>query len=309
MMTADRHAFGRPGLADADVLLESWDDADGGGHRPAELLASFPELIAVSITPFGLDGPCSGRRRDGPRDHLASGGLLSLGGYPGRRTGRAVRRPEPARPPRSSAPSPRLARSPGREDRRAGRHARRVGPGGGRLRARGRDPAIRPDGHVRRRMGDVPREAGTGVFPCADGYVSMVAGRLGRPRAWTALTRWLVDAGVEGARRLGPRVELVPVPTAARGRRPFSESSADSPRPGPGASCTWRPRGGASPSPRSTRSPMSLPTSSWQRGHSSGWSSDPRSMRPRSCRAPIPPRRDLGCAPRADGGRRRAGLG
>ena len=47
-------------------------------------------------------------------------------------------------------------------------------------------------GRVRRRAGDVPREAGTGIYACADGYVSMVAGRLGTARAWKALTAWLV---------------------------------------------------------------------------------------------------------------------
>jgi len=48
-------------------------------------------------------------------------------------------------------------------------------------------------GRVRERQGDRPREAGTGIYRCRDGYVSMVAGRLGTARAWTALVQWLND--------------------------------------------------------------------------------------------------------------------
>jgi benzylsuccinate CoA-transferase BbsE subunit len=57
-------------------------------------------------------------------------------------------------------------------------------------------------GKVRERQGDVPREAGTGVYPCADGYVSMVAGRLGTAKAWTALVAWMNETGTPGAQRL-----------------------------------------------------------------------------------------------------------
>lgn len=57
-------------------------------------------------------------------------------------------------------------------------------------------------GKVRRRLGDVPREAGTGVFACADGFVSMVAGRLGTADAWKRLTEWLQQEGVPGAEEL-----------------------------------------------------------------------------------------------------------
>lgn len=46
-------------------------------------------------------------------------------------------------------------------------------------------------GRVRERQGDRPREAGSGVYACKDGYVSMVAGRLGTAKAWSALVKWL----------------------------------------------------------------------------------------------------------------------
>jgi benzylsuccinate CoA-transferase BbsE subunit len=57
-------------------------------------------------------------------------------------------------------------------------------------------------GKVRQRQGDVPREAGTGVYGCSDGYVSMVAGRLGTAKAWTALVHWMNEAGTPGAGKL-----------------------------------------------------------------------------------------------------------
>lgn len=57
-------------------------------------------------------------------------------------------------------------------------------------------------GKVRERQGDRPREAGTGIYRCRDGYVSMVAGRLGTARAWTGLVQWLNDANSPDAAEL-----------------------------------------------------------------------------------------------------------
>ena len=42
--------------------------------------------------------------------------------------------------------------------------------------------------NIRKRTGDKAREAGTGVYPCMDGHVSMVAGRLGTAKAFKTLT-------------------------------------------------------------------------------------------------------------------------
>jgi benzylsuccinate CoA-transferase BbsE subunit len=56
--------------------------------------------------------------------------------------------------------------------------------------------------HVRRRLGDGAREAGTGVYPCKDGHISMVAGRLGTAKAFVALTQWLAASDVPGGASL-----------------------------------------------------------------------------------------------------------
>ena len=57
-------------------------------------------------------------------------------------------------------------------------------------------------GTVRRRAGDLPREAGTGVFRSSDGYISIVAGKLGTAQAWLNLVAWLQEEGVEGVDEL-----------------------------------------------------------------------------------------------------------
>ena len=63
-------------------------------------------------------------------------------------------------------------------------------------------PEFELTGRVQRRLGDAPREAGSGVYRCRDGFVSMVAGRLGTAQAWTRLREWLVEDGAPGAEEL-----------------------------------------------------------------------------------------------------------
>jgi benzylsuccinate CoA-transferase BbsE subunit len=57
-------------------------------------------------------------------------------------------------------------------------------------------------GVVRRRTGDGLREAGTGTFACADGWIAVVAGKLGTAQAWDSLVEWLCEQDVAGAQLL-----------------------------------------------------------------------------------------------------------
>lgn len=186
--------------AGVDVLLETWTAAEAGALQADTLAALYPGLIRVSITPFGHDGPWSDRPAT-DLVTLASGGLLSLGGYPD------------AEPIAAYGDQSLIAASI------FGAVAALVG-----LVARNRDgrgrtldvsaqeavaaaledaiPQFDLTGRVRRRTGGDPREAGTGILRCRDGHVSMVAGRLGTARAWKALTAWLVEERVEGADEL-----------------------------------------------------------------------------------------------------------
>jgi benzylsuccinate CoA-transferase BbsE subunit len=58
------------------------------------------------------------------------------------------------------------------------------------------------NGSIRRRTGDQAREAGTGVYPCRDGHVSMVAGRLGTAKAFKTLVEWIAASGTPGGEAL-----------------------------------------------------------------------------------------------------------
>jgi len=64
------------------------------------------------------------------------------------------------------------------------------------------------EGVLRTRTGSRPREAGTGLFPCRDGFVYLMAGRMSTPRGWKAVVEWLQEAGVPGAVEMGDPVWL-----------------------------------------------------------------------------------------------------
>lgn len=196
----DREACERL-FASVDVLLESWGP---NPHPPAaweraHLARRFPNLVIVSMTPFGVDGPRAG---DSGTDliALAAGGLLALGGYPDSE-------------PIATHGQARLAASIfgaaaaifGLIARQTDGQARHLDVAAEEVVVAALEDAIPQfdlTGTVRRRAGDTPREAGTGIYRCADGHVSMVAGRLGTAKAWRALVLWLVESGVEGAETL-----------------------------------------------------------------------------------------------------------
>jgi benzylsuccinate CoA-transferase BbsE subunit len=185
-------------IANADVLFESWGtDQNAWAYRDRATLATdHPRLTVVSVTPFGTDGPRGG---DEGTDliALAAGGLLSLGGYPDTE-------------PIAAHGQARLGSSIfaaaaaifGLIARQTDGRGRQLDVAAQEVVAAALEDAIPQydlTGTVRRRAGDRPREAGTGIYRCSDGYVSMVAGRLGTAKAWRSLIAWLVEVGVEGA--------------------------------------------------------------------------------------------------------------
>jgi benzylsuccinate CoA-transferase BbsE subunit len=58
------------------------------------------------------------------------------------------------------------------------------------------------EGTVRKRNAGEQRLAGTGVFPCQDGYIYLMAGGIGGNRFWPDTTRWLIEEGVQHAESL-----------------------------------------------------------------------------------------------------------
>jgi benzylsuccinate CoA-transferase BbsE subunit len=189
-------------IAVSDVIVQS-GGADAPAIatlEPAAVRAANPRAIHAVLTPFGLDGPCADCvSTDLVR--LAAGGLLWLGGYPDA---------EPVAPYGGQSTLATgifgaVAIMLALIDRDATGQGRLIEVSSQEVLTQALETAL-PDfeltGKVRRRTGGEPREAGTGVYPCQDGFVSMVAGRLGTAQAWTRLREWLVEEGVPDAQEL-----------------------------------------------------------------------------------------------------------
>jgi benzylsuccinate CoA-transferase BbsE subunit len=186
----------------ADVLIETYPAAvaERLGLAPETLARLNPRLVHVSVTAFGRD-----RTPEGVDDDdltiMAAGGLLHLGGYPD------------AHPTVAYGGQGRVAASLFAAVGALVALYERERTGVGRLvdvsaqecvaqALEDTVPTFEMTGRVRRRLGGKPREAGSGVYACADGYVSMIAGRVGTARAWAALVAWLVAEEVPGATEL-----------------------------------------------------------------------------------------------------------
>jgi benzylsuccinate CoA-transferase BbsE subunit len=185
-----------------DVLLDTPGPGDVTSHGFAstELAVLNPDLVRVSISSFGFEGPYSQNASD-DLVTIASSGLLSLGGY------------EDTPPISVYGNQTYFAESIfgavgailGLLARAQDATARRIDVCGQEVMANALEDAL-PDydltGSIRRRFGDRAREAGSGTFACADGFVTMVAGRLGTAAAWMSLVAWLNEVGTEGADKL-----------------------------------------------------------------------------------------------------------
>ena len=188
-------------LAQADVLLESWTPEELLRPALADLVAGLPPtVVRVSITAYGSTGPWS-ERPASDLTALASGGLLALGGYPDAEPVAAHGGQSQVAASIFGAVAALLGVLSRQRDGR-GRHLDVSAQEAIAAALEDAIPQFDLTGRVRKRTGGDPREAGTGVLACKDGYVSMVAGRLGTAKAWTALTAWLVEEGVDGADEL-----------------------------------------------------------------------------------------------------------
>lgn len=185
-------------LAGADVLVESPVAVlSAAGWSPERVSAINPSLIRVQVSPYGSEADESLSTAD-DLVLLGAGGLLAMGGYPdigpvavyGQQT------------TYMASIFAAVAAIAGL----IGRH--RTGA------VLGADVSAQEcvaqaleesvvryamTGEVRSSQGDVAKEAGTGCYRCADGYISVVAGRLGTAPAWAALVRWLIECDSEAA--------------------------------------------------------------------------------------------------------------
>jgi benzylsuccinate CoA-transferase BbsE subunit len=181
-------------LAAADVVLYT-GGADGIPAPPVG-----PRTIAVALSPFGTTGPAADWAST-DLIRLASSGLLWLGGYPevgpvapyGNQTALAV----------STYGVVATLLALFERDRTGEGCTLEISAQ--EVMTQALETAL-PDfeltGRVRTRLGSESPEAGSGVYPCKDGWVSMIAGRIGTAEAWRRLREWLVEAGEPGANDL-----------------------------------------------------------------------------------------------------------
>jgi len=189
-------------VAKSDVVIETFAPGtlSGWGIGYEQMKSRNPGIILVSVTPYGQTGPCA-KFHATDLTLLAAGGLLSLGGYP--ETGPVAVAGEQGY--LAAAIFGAVATLKALLEREGTNHGQWLDVSGQECIAFALEDAI-PEwylsGSIRRRTGDQAREAGTGVYPCQDGYVSMVAGRLGTAKAFKTLVQWIADSGTPGGDEL-----------------------------------------------------------------------------------------------------------
>lgn len=162
-----------------------------------------PRLVMSSITAFGQTGPLSGYLAD-DLVALAFGGLLSLGGYPGL----APTAPYGNQALLSAAQFAAVAslaailQAENSEDASSGQHVDVSIQESVAMALENAVQFVELENTVRQRSGGEQKQAGTGVFPCQDGMVYLMAGGVASNKFWSATTEWLVDAGAPGAAQL-----------------------------------------------------------------------------------------------------------
>jgi len=196
-----RRLFGEL-VAKSDVVIETFAPGtlSAWGIGYATMRDRNPGIILVSVTPYGQSGPCA-KFRATDLTLLAAGGLLSLGGYPD--TGPVAVAGEQGY--LAAAIFGAVAALKALLEREGTNHGQWLDVSGQECIAFALEDAI-PEWYlsrsIRRRTGDQAREAGTGVYPCRDGYISMVAGRLGTAKAFKTLVQWIAESGTPGGSAL-----------------------------------------------------------------------------------------------------------
>ncbi len=194
-------------VAKSDVVIETFAPGTlaAWGIDYEAMKRRNPGIILVSVTPYGQTGPCA-KFHATDLTLLAAGGLLSLGGYP--ETGPvAVAGEQGFLAAAIFGAVATLKALLEREGANHGQpnHGQWLDVSGQECIAFALEDAI-PEwylsGSIRRRTGDQAREAGTGVYPCQDGYISMVAGRLGTAKAFKTLVQWIAESGTQGGQEL-----------------------------------------------------------------------------------------------------------
>jgi len=186
--------------ASSDAMIET-PSAGAADQIDFELVRQRnPGLVLVSISAFGRDGPYAGYQAT-DLTLLAAGGLLSLGGY-------ADSEPLAVQGEQAMLASGiygAIAVLTALYERTQTGKGCWIDVSGQECVAFALEDAVAEwsiNAHVRRRLGDGAREAGTGIYPCKDGHISVVAGRLGTANAFVTLTQWVAASEVPGGASL-----------------------------------------------------------------------------------------------------------
>jgi benzylsuccinate CoA-transferase BbsE subunit len=184
-------------LAQAQILITSEGPAvlRARGLHPREITGSHPRLVHVAISPFGLTGPYADRAAS-DLTLMAAGGLLALAGEPDREPVRAWGE-QTAVIAGVHAVTAALIALHVLETEDQGQIVDLSVQEAVAHSIENAAQYVDLEGVVRRRAGAGPREAGTGLFRCADGWVYLVGGLGGKPLAWKAIAEWLTEAGLE----------------------------------------------------------------------------------------------------------------
>ncbi len=162
--------------------------------------AANPELVWCSITPFGQTGPAAGAAGC-DLIAMASGGMAWLAGYED--TGPLVG--DCGLATTSAAQYAAVIALIAMLGRRNAGGGQFVDVSMQEVVALGTETApqfLAMKGMTRTRLGERAKQAGIGVYPCADGHVFVYAAESGVGRGWNLLAQWICEAGVPGATEL-----------------------------------------------------------------------------------------------------------
>lgn len=204
--SADGQNVVRRLAADADVLLSFGAPGQMAalGLAHDDLAEVNAQLITANISMFGETGPYAHYRAD-DLVAMAFGGLLYLGGYPGKPPTVAWGNQALLAAAQFTAVCTLVAlwsveNTPSGEA--CGEHLDVSVQECVAMALENSAQFYELERKIKQRSGGDQRQAGMGVFPCKDGLVYLMAGGIASNRFWNGTVQWLLDEGVEGARTL-----------------------------------------------------------------------------------------------------------
>jgi benzylsuccinate CoA-transferase BbsE subunit len=211
-------------IATADLLIETESPGtmEARGLSATDARRIKPSLVYTSITPFGRSGPFAHYAAD-DLTLMAMGGLLTMAGYPDQPPITAYGEQAFAASSLYAAVASLLAVY--RAEATA--VGETIDVSIQESVAMGLENAAQLydlQRTIRRREAGVRQRAGSGLYPCQDGYVYMLAGGIGETKFWSNFLDWLTDEKVEGVAVFREERWLdIKFLTSEEGKKSFSE--------------------------------------------------------------------------------------